>query len=78
MSNLEKLKNCFVEGLEIDEAIVEDAAMESVEKWDSIGQMSLIALIEDSFGIELEPDEIMGIVSFKTGLEILNSRGIDF
>jgi len=43
MTNLEKYKNAFVEGLEIPVEEVENATMESVDKWDSIGQMSLVA-----------------------------------
>ena len=59
MSNIEKLKEAFVEGLEISMEEVETATMESVDKWDSIGQMSLVAIIEDAFGIEFEPEEVM-------------------
>lgn len=77
MSNLETYKNCFVDGLELDVESVESASMESVERWDSIGQMSLIALVEDAFGIELEPEEIMTFTSFAAGLEILKSHGVD-
>jgi acyl carrier protein len=56
MTNIEKYKNAFVEGLEIPMEEVENATMDSVDKWDSIGQMSLIAVIEDAFGFEFEPD----------------------
>ena len=78
MSNLETYRNCFVDGLELDVESVESASMESVERWDSIGQMSLIALVEDAFGIELDPEEIMTFTSFAAGLEILKCHGIDF
>lgn len=78
MTNIETYKNCFVEGLELELNNVENATMESVERWDSIGQMSLIALIEDAFGIELEPDEMMTFTSYDAGLEILKNHGVDF
>lgn len=77
MTNLETYKNCFVEGLELDLESVETASMDSVERWDSIGQMSLIALIEDAFGIELEPDEVMTFTSFEAGKDILKAHGIE-
>lgn len=77
MDNLETYKNCFIEGLEIDESSVESATMDTVEKWDSIGQMSLIALIEDAFGIEFEPEEIIGLTSYEKGLEILRNHDIE-
>ena len=77
MSNIEKLKEAFVEGLEIPMEEVEAAAMESVAKWDSIGQMSLVAIIEDAFGIEFEPDEVMQFTSFEAGKEILKNHNIE-
>ena len=77
MSNIEKLKNAFVEGLEIPVEEVENATMESVDKWDSIGQMSLVAIIEDAFGIEFEPEEVMRFTSYVAGLDILKKHGIE-
>ena len=78
MSSIEKLKEAFVEGLEISIEEVESATMESVDKWDSIGQMSLVAIIEDAFGIEFEPDEVMQFTSFAAGVEILKNHNIEF
>lgn len=77
MTNLETYKNCFVEGLEMASGEVENATMDTVEKWDSIGQMSLIALIEDAFGFEMEPDEVMSFTSYASGLEVLKNHGIE-
>ena len=77
MSNIEKLKDAFVEGLEIPVEEVETATMESVEKWDSIGQMSLVAIIEDAFGIEFDPDEVMQFTSFEAGKAILKNHNIE-
>lgn len=77
MSNIEKLKEAFVEGLEIPMEEVETATMESVDKWDSIGQMSLIAIIEDAFGIEFEPEEVMRFTSFAAGVDILKNHRIE-
>ena len=77
MSNIEKLKEAFVEGLEIPMKEVETATMEGVDKWDSIGQMSLVAIIEDAFGIEFEPDEEMQFSSFEAGKEISKNHNIE-
>lgn len=78
MTNVEIYKKCFVEGLELDINTVENASMESVDSWDSIGQMSLVALVEDAFGIEFEPNELMAFTSYTAGLEILKSHGVKF
>ena len=78
MTNLEKYQNAFVEGLELPCESVESATMDTVERWDSIGQMSLMAIIEDEFQIELEPDEIIAFTSYQAGLDILRKRNIEF
>ena len=78
MTNLEKYQNAFLEGLELPCESVESATMDTVERWDSIGQMSLMAIIEDEFQIELEPDEIIAFTSYQAGLDILRKRNIEF
>lgn len=78
MTNVEKLKNAFVEGLEIPIEEVENSTMQNVSRWDSIGQMSLIAIIEDVFGVELEPDEVMRLTSYVAAVDILKNHNIEF
>ena len=78
MTNLEKYQNAFVEGLELPCESVESATMDTVERWDSIGQTSLMAIIEDEFQIEFEPDEIIAFTSYQAGLDILRKRNIEF
>ena len=78
MTNLEKYQNAFVEGLELPCESVESATMDTVERWDSIGQMSLMAIIEDEFQIEFEPDKIIAFTSYQAGLDILRKRNIEF
>ena len=75
MTNIEKYKNAFVESLDIPLENVERATMDSVTSWDSIGQMSLIAMLEETFNIELKPDDIIGINSYKA--VILKKYGIE-
>lgn len=78
MTNLEKYQNAFIEGLELPIESVESATMDTIDRWDSIGQMSLMAIIEDEFQIELEPDEIIAFTSYQAGLDILKKRDIEF
>ncbi len=77
MTNLETYKNCFIECLELEWENVESASIETVPNWDSIGQMSLVALIEDAFSIEFEPEEMMAFTTYLSGLEILKKHGIE-
>ena len=78
MTNLEKYQNAFVEGLELPCESVSLYHRSQWERWDSIGQMSLMAIIEDEFQIEFEPDEIIAFTSYQAGLDILRKRNIEF
>ena len=73
--NLKKYKNCFVEALEIDEEIVhEKLEYNSIPELDSIGHMTLMSSIEETFNISIETDDIIDFSSFKKGVEILNNK----
>ena len=76
MTNLEKYKNAFVESFDLDVKEVENASQETVEMWDSIGMMSLIAVIEDSFDLELQPDDIVEFTSYQKGIELLKKYNV--
>lgn len=78
MTNIEKYRNAFAEGLEIDLEGIENLTMEVCDRWDSIGQMSLVAILEDSFSMEFEPEEIMAFTSYQAGLEILKNHNVVF
>ena len=49
-----------------------------VELWDSVGHMTLIAALEDTFDIMMETDDIVDFSSFEKGKEILEKYGIKF
>ena len=76
MTNLEKYKNAFVESFDLDVKEVENASQETVEILDSIGMMSLIAVIEDSFDLELQPDDIVEFTSYQKGIELLKKYNV--
>lgn len=71
MSNLEKYRNAFVQGLSVSENIVDGLTFQSVTEWDSVGHMSLIAALEEAFNIIFDTDDIVGFSSFDIGKEIL-------
>jgi acyl carrier protein len=51
-------------------------APEQVPNWDSIGHMSLVAALEQEFGLQFEVDEIMEMSSPRKIFDILKSKGI--
>lgn len=77
MSNLEKYNAAFINAFGVDESSLEDLKYESVETWDSVGQMVLIAAIEDAFEIMFDMDEMINLVSYKDGIEILKNHNIN-
>lgn len=78
MSNLQKYKNCFVESFSIEENIVnDDLIYNSIDEWDSIGHMTLMASLEDCFSIQIDTDDVIDFSSFSKGKEILNKYGLE-
>lgn len=76
--NLEKYTNVFIENLQITAEQCKELQYQGVELWDSVGHMTLIAALEDTFDIMLETDDIVDLSSFEKGLEILKKYGIEF
>jgi len=75
MSNLEKYKGLFVEAFQYD-GDVEKLEYQSIEEWDSVGHMQLMAEIEDLFDIELDVDDIIDFSSFKKGIQLLEKYNV--
>ena len=80
MTNLEKYKLSFITAFELDEEYSELDYLkyQSINEWDSVGHMALIAELEESFDIMLEMDDIVDMSSFKKGIEILEKNGVSF
>jgi len=44
--------------------------------WDSVGHMTLVAIIEKTFDIMLDTDDVIGMSSFMKAKEIIAKHGI--
>lgn len=77
MNNLEKYNSIFVENLQVTEDQLEGLAYQGVELWDSVGHMSLVAAIEDTFDFMMETDDIIDFSSYEKGKEILKKYDIE-
>ena len=78
MSNLEKYNKVFCETLQIEEKQLNGLKYQGVELWDSVGHMSLMAELEDTFDIMLETDDIVDFSSYEKGIEILKKYDVEF
>ena len=78
MTNKEKYNKIFMECFDLEEKQLEnDIEYNSIESWDSIGHMEMIAELEDTFDIEMETDDIINFSSYKVGFELLANYGIE-
>lgn len=78
MTNLEKYNKLFCETLNVTEDQLLDLKYQSVELWDSVGHMTLIAAIEDAFDIMMDTDDIIDLSSYEKGLEIMKKYDVEF
>lgn len=74
MANTEKYNKVFMENLQITEDKLAGLKYQSVELWDSVGHMSLVAALEDAFDIMMETDDIIDFSSYEKGIEILKEK----
>jgi acyl carrier protein len=78
MTNMEKYKKCFVDAFELSgEDGVERLEYQSIQMWDSVGHMGLMALLEENFDIMLDTDDIIDFASFEKGREILKKYDVE-
>jgi acyl carrier protein len=74
----DRLRAVFVDALELPEGVdVENLKYRDIEQWDSLGHMTLVAAIEEEFDVVLETEQVIDLSSFKVGLDMLRSMGVD-
>ena len=62
MTNIEKYNAAFVEVFGVTEEVLNDSfSKENVEGWDSVHQLNIISILEDSFDVMFEPEENYGV-----------------
>ena len=78
MSAKKSYDNAFIDCFGVNEfQLNADLTYQSIEEWDSVGHMALVAQIEDVFGIMLEMDDIIDFSSYTIGIETLKKYGIE-
>ena len=76
MENKEKYIDVFVKTFGINPEVAVQLKYKDIPEWDSVGQLTLIANIEECFGITLDTDDIFDFNSFVSGVDILKRKGI--
>jgi acyl carrier protein len=74
----DRLRAVFVDALELPDGVdVDNLKYRDIEQWDSLGHMTLVAAIEDAFGVQLETEQVIDLSSFKVALDMLRGLGVD-
>ena len=78
MSNKDNYDQVFIVSFDLDAKQLNDKLeYNSIQAWDSIGHMQIIAELEDIFEIEFEMDDIINFNSYNKGFELLAKYGIE-
>lgn len=78
MTNIEKYNDTFVEVFGVEIVVLNDGfSKESVDTWDSVHLLNIIALLEESFDIMFDPEDIMEFTSYGKGREILKKYDVE-
>lgn len=78
VSAKETYDNVFVDCFGVDASQLNaELTYQSIEEWDSVGHMAMVAQLEDAFGIMLEMDDIIDFASYTVGIETLKKYGIE-
>lgn len=78
MTNREKYDAIFCDVFELSLAELGEALeYQSIPAWDSVGHMSLMAELEDTFDISLDMDDVIEFGTYQTGMTTLKKYGVD-
>lgn len=72
----EKVLEVLKETFEL-ESVDNNCSQSTCEEWDSMGQLNLVAELEDAFDVSLEPEEIGTMKSFDDIIRILKEKGVE-
>ena len=74
---LDKYDKVFIKSFKIKKEKLKKLKYESIPEWDSVGHMTMIGTLEETFKITMEMDDIIDFSSFKKGIETLSKYDIE-
>lgn len=79
MTNLEKYDDAFMTTFQVDTGNLNNTLVyQAISTWDSVGHMTLIASLEETFSISMDIEDIIDFSSYLKGKEILGKYGVYF
>ena len=74
-ARFDRLVNCFERVFpKLSPSDIPSVTHESVAGWDSIAQVTLLSLIGEEFGVDIDFEDFEGATSFATILELVRTR----
>ena len=71
----DEIKAIMADVLGIEPGMIDDdASMETIESWDSLAQINIVAALEQRFGVTFEVSEIETMLSYPVIVEMIESR----
>ncbi|ALB55426.1 acyl carrier protein [Cronobacter universalis] len=77
MTNLAKYNTIFMETFEVPEEALADYQYQDTPSWDSVGHMTMIAALEETFDIMMDTEDIIDFTSWQKGKEILQKYDVE-
>jgi len=59
----------------LGEAEILNSNVDSVTDWDSLASVTLYSLVEEEFGVEIDPDDLENLLSFELILKYVSEKG---
>lgn len=77
--NESRLRRAFAVGLHLQEIdSLDTLAYAASPSWDSLAHMTLIAVLEEEFGVSFEADDVLELSSYAKARDLLATRGVTF
>ncbi len=76
--NEEKYAKAFCSVFEIEPGSLKGLKYQDIPAWDSVGHMALVAELENTFDIMMDPEDIIDLSSYEKGQEILKKYDVSF
>lgn len=63
--------------LEIDEELTEESNLRDFKEYDSLAVLSLVAFIDEKFGMSLSSDELAEVATVRSLIELIGEENFD-
>ena len=73
---LDKYDKVFIKSFKIKKEKLKKLKYNSIPQWDSVGHMTMIGTLEETFKITMEMDDIIDFSSYKVGKKLLKKYKI--